>query len=206
MQSIENKVCNRIYGHGKGWVFTNKDFSDLANAGTIDVSLHRLKDTGTIRRICRGVYDCPIYSEFLNTTLAPDIDKVAKAIARRSGWRIYPEGNVALNLLGLSNQVPGRIVYLSDGVNRSRIYKIGNFPLEIKKAPLKDINLQYGKSTLVVQALKALGNPYISDDVIEKLSSKFTKKEKKRILQDTSYVTGWIREAILKICNGGENE
>jgi hypothetical protein len=55
MQSIANKVINRIYGHGRGWAFIPKDFTDLGKRPAIDVSLNRLIKKGTIRRIMRGI-------------------------------------------------------------------------------------------------------------------------------------------------------
>lgn len=201
MQSIEKKIYSRICGHGKGWVFVNKDFSDLANARTIDTALHRLQDAGRIRRISRGVYDFPKYSDFLKQLVSPSIEQAAHAIARRSGWRIYPEGNLALNQLGISTQVPGRHIYLADGINRTQEYKIGNQQLEIKKAPPKDLAMKHDESLILVQALKALGADYITDEVIKKLRSRFSSQQKKHILRDTAYVTQWIRQAILKICS-----
>lgn len=205
MQSIEEKIYRRICGHGKGWVFINKDFSDISSAQAVDTNLHRLEKAGKIRRICRGIYDFPKYSDFLKQLISPSINEIAHAIARRSGWRIYPEGNLALNQLGISTQVPGRLIYLADGINRSQEYKIGNQTLEIKKASIKDMNLKHAESLVLVQALKALGADYITDDVISKLQTRFTSQQKKRILKDTTYVTEWIRQAIVKICLGKEN-
>lgn len=78
---------------------------------------------GRIRHVCRGVYDHPPFSDLLQQPLCPDIDQVAHALGRKFNWRIQPSGVAALNMLGLSTQVPGRWVYLSDGPNRE--YAIG---------------------------------------------------------------------------------
>ena len=123
MQSIENKVINRIYGNGRGWSFSKKDFLDLADDGAIRLSLMRLTERGTIRRVIRGIYDYPRFSELLQETMGSDLDQIAHALARKFGWRIQVSGNTALNLLGLSTQVPAQAVYLSDGP--SKTYEIG---------------------------------------------------------------------------------
>jgi len=206
MKTIEEKIYSRICRNGAGWVFSNKDFSEIAGSATIDVSLYRLLKAGKIRKVCHGIYDYPKYSEFLKQTLSPDLDLTAKAIARKLGWRIQPEGNTALNLLGLSNQVPGRIVYLSDGPDRCRSYKIGKQILEIRNIAKKEIGFKHFESGLLVQALRALGRNHVTDDIIEKIRDAFPAKTRNRIIADTSYVTGWIREIIIQICQKAKNE
>lgn len=57
-QSIEKKIT-RIKGHGKGWSFSQKDFTDLGQRTAIDTALQRLHDNGEIRRVTRGIYDYP---------------------------------------------------------------------------------------------------------------------------------------------------
>jgi uncharacterized protein DUF6088 len=141
MQSIEDKVISRIYGRGRGWAFTAADFSGKFKRTSVDWALSNLVKTDKIRRVCRGVYDYPKYSELLKQPLSPDFDQVAQALARKFNWRIQASGNAALNLLGLSTQVPGRIIYLSDGPDRS--YKIGQSELHFKKEALKNIGFKH---------------------------------------------------------------
>ncbi len=131
-QSIENKVISRIYGNGRGWAFSPKDFSDLGTRSSIDVALHRLLAKETIRRVIRGIYDYPRFSERLKRTLSADVDQVARAFARKFGWSIQPTGMAALNILGLSTQIQGQYAYLSDGPNRT--YGIGGQDLIFKHA------------------------------------------------------------------------
>ena len=102
MQTIENKVINRIYAKGRGWAFFKNDFIDLGSAVSIDQVLSRLSKKGIIRRIMRGLYDYPKYSKLLKQRISIDIDQVAHAQARKFGWNIRISGNAALNLLGLS--------------------------------------------------------------------------------------------------------
>ena len=115
MQSVDDKIVSRIYGRKRGWSFSKNDFLDLAGDDAIRKALSRLEARGTIRRVLRGLYDYPRFSTLLNEPMGPDLDQVAQALARKSGWRIQPSKNTALNVLGLSTQVPAQAVYLSDG-------------------------------------------------------------------------------------------
>ena len=159
-----------------------------------------------IRRIARGLYDYPRYSELLKQNLSPDIEKVAQAIAGKFNWNIEVSGDTALNLLGLSTQVVGKYIYLTNGANRS--YKIlDNITIEFKKSALKNIGFKHRESILLVQALKSLGKERIDDEIISKLQNTIEKSMCDKILKDTKTVTNWIYEVIKKVCvKGCENE
>lgn len=201
MQAIEEKVISRIYGRGRGWVFTKVDF--VAEFGEVNIhkALSNLAQAGKIRRVCRGVYDYPAYSELLQQALSPDMDQVAQALARKFNWRILPSGDAALNLLGLSTQVPGRWVYLSDGPSRE--YAIGKQTLQFKKSALKEVGFKYRESGLVVQALKALGRERVDAPIAEKIRAQLDVKTRERILKDTRTVAAWIHQWIKEMAKEG---
>jgi len=198
MQSTENTILSKIYGHGRGWAFCQKDFSPLASREAIDIALHRLHKKGTIRRVLRGLYDYPKFSELLNKDLSPDIDQVAGALARKFGWHIQPSGSAALNLMGLSTQVPGRYVYLSNGP--ARTYEIGNTELVFENTALKEAGFKLRESALIVQGLKSLGREQITTQIIAGIRHWLDPSLRSKVLKDTSTATGWVYEAIRKIC------
>ena len=198
MQSIENKVLKRIQGKGKGWAFCQIDFLDIGSRSAVDNALFRQHKVGAIRRVIRGIYDYPQQSSLLDTPLSPDPDQVAPALARKFGWRIQPSGPAALNLLGLSTQVPGQITYLSDGPDRS--YTINNIKLIFKKTALKESGFKHPESALVVQSLKSLGQNHVTEDVISKVRNWLRPELRSKVLNDTRTVTGWIHDAIKKVC------
>jgi len=199
MQAIENKIISRIYGRGKGCVVSPVDFFDLGTAESVRKALSRLEQSGKLRRVLRGVYDFPKFSNLLNKQLSPDVDAVALALARKFNWKISPTGDTALNLLGLSTQVPGRFVYLSNAPSRS--YELGNQVLEFKKTTLKEIGFKHHESELLVQALKSLGKDRIDDHLIAKLSKKYKPVTCRKILKDTQMARVWVYETIKKICH-----
>jgi site-specific DNA-cytosine methylase len=153
-QPIEQKILSRIYGNGRGWAFSPADFADLGARPTIDSALHRREREGIIRRVIRGIYDYPRQSKALGGPVSPNIDQVADALARKFVWRIQPNGATAQNLLGLSTQVPARLVYLSDGPDRS--YTVGKTSLAFEHTALKEAGFKLQESRLVVQALMLL--------------------------------------------------
>lgn len=197
MQAIEQKILSRIYGRGRGWAFTKTDFIADFGEANIHKAFSTLAQSGTIRRVCVGVYDYPRQSQLLGQ-LSPDIDQVAQALARKFNWRIQASGDTALNLLGLSTQVPGKWLYLSDGPGRR--YEIGEQELIFRKSALKDTGFSLRESGLLVQAIKALGKEHIDAVVIKKLRQSIDPKRRTRLLQDTRMVTSWIYEIIKRIC------
>lgn len=146
----------------------------------------------------RGLYDYPRFSDLLNRQLSPDIDQVASALARKSGWHIQPSAPAALNLMGLSTQVPGRYVYLSDGP--ARTYEVGKTELIFESTALKEAGFKLHESALIVQGLKSLGREGITPETIEKIRQWLDPSLRSKVLKDTATVTGWVYEAIRQIC------
>lgn len=201
MQAVEQKILSRIYGRGRGWAFTKTDFVAGFGEANIHQALSTLTRAGKIRRVCHGVYDYPRHSELLGQALSPDIDQVAQALARKFNWRIQPSGEAALNLLGLSTQVPGRWIYLSDGPSREySLGEDGRQTLAFRKSSLKDTGFKYRESGLLVQALKALGKERVDAAVIETLRRRLEPKLCRHILSDTRAVAGWILQIIKRVC------
>ena len=125
--SCQNEIMNKILQAPHGTGFTASDFSELAEPRTIGKSLERLAASGKIRRVLRGVYDRPQYSELLQEYEAPSPVGIAEALARNYHWTIVPSGQIVLNQLGLSTQVPAAWIFISDGPYKS--YQMGGIPL-----------------------------------------------------------------------------
>jgi hypothetical protein len=197
--SAKDKVLSRIYGKGKGWVFSATDFTLNLSRWKVDRSLADLAREGKIRRIMQGLYDYPKHSDILKKEMAPDIQKAAEAIARKYGWRIYPDGNTALNYLGLSTQVVAKNIYLSDGPSRK--CRIGARDLFFKHTTTKEA-VKYSETALVIQAIKAIGEKQVTDDFLSALSQKYSIPQWARIKKDAAKATGWVYEQISRIAGG----
>ncbi|MPM47443.1 hypothetical protein SDC9_94153 [bioreactor metagenome] len=182
-----------------GTVFIPSDFFDIAEAVKVNVALKRLRDGGELRRVMRGVYAKPKYSELLKTEIPPRSDDIAKAIARNYGWTIVPCGDTALNLLGLSPQVPAVWLYVSDGPYKS--YEADEIALKFKHTDNKNevIGISY-QTALIIQALKALGKENVTDKEISELSKALNRSQKQEMLLESRRVTAWVYEYIKQIC------
>jgi hypothetical protein len=197
MQIMRDQIVARIERLGEGKAFSAKDFLDIASRGTIDMALGSLARNGTIRRIRRGLYDMPRVNPKLGGKLSPDIDEAAQAIARRQRWKIVPEGAWAANLLGLSTQVPAKIIYLTDGPNNEVL--IGRRSIHFKHARPKAMAGLEGKFALVVQALRYLGKEGVGAREIQTLRTALSAGEKRRLVKDARFGVDWIYEVAKKI-------
>ena len=191
-------IRDRINRSDSGTVYVAVDFVDISDKTSVNAYLARLVDEGLIRRVLRGVYDKPEYNDFLGEYVAPSPNKVANALARNFGWTIVPCGDTALNLLGLSTQVPAEWVYVSDGTYKK--YTYDNTTIEFKRTTNKEVSKLSYKTALTVQALKALGKEKIDDIVINRLTKLLTADEKKTMIEEAKAATSWIYEYIKLIC------
>lgn len=193
-------IKNRILAEKIGAVFVAADFADITDKTTTNVALARLESEGIIRRVLRGVYDKPEYNEFLKEYIAPIPDNVAHALARNYGWTIVPCGDTALNLLGLSTQVPATWVYVSDGTYKE--YTYDNTTIQFKRTTNKEVSKLSYKTALTIQALKALGKDKIDDALLDSLRKLLTVDEKQTMMSEAKTATSWIYEYIRQICRG----
>ena len=196
MISVDEKVLARIRRLGPGACVTAKDFLDRGSRASVDHALSILARQGDIRRVCRGVYEYPKQGKLIPGPMPPDFDQVGRAIARSTGTRIQPAGAVAANLLGVSEQVPARILYLTDGL--SRTLRIDSRTIQFKRVRSKEL-LANEKSALVVQALRFVGRESITDDVLARIRRVLTSKERHRLLKDAQYTSDWIADAARRI-------
>lgn len=197
-----NQIRGNIEKAENGSVFVSTDFTDITDKKTVNMGLIRLADEGLIKKILFGVYYKPEFSKLLGETVAPSPNKVAHALARNFGWTIVPCGDTALNLLGLSTQVPSQWVYVSDGAYKE--YTFDNTTIKFKRTTNKEISKVSYKTALTIQALKALGKENITEQVISRLKKILTDEEKEKMLAESKSATSWVLELIKVICKDEE--
>jgi hypothetical protein len=195
-QSIDNKIKKRIQGNGQGWVFTPANFSDLGSRDAVASALKRYRKSGFIRQLARGLYDYPRTDPELGL-LTPSPDAIAKALAGRDAVRLQPSGAYAANLLGLSTQIPMKIVFLTDG--RSRTVQIGKKQIVLKQTTPRNMATAGRISGLVIQALRHLGRKHVDDEVISILDRKLDADAGKQLLKDVRFAPSWIAEIMRRI-------
>ncbi len=191
LQEIENKNLK---------VFYSAMFLNLGNYKAVSKALERLVNDKKIRRIARGIYDKPEYNARFEMFASPNINDVANAIASQFNWNICPSGNYALNLLGLSTQIPAKYIYISDGPYKT--YMIEGSELEFKHSNKKEISDFSYKTLIVIQALKALGKNNITNTDLEKIKKHLSDEDKQNLLKEGIKTNIWIYEIIKQICGG----
>lgn len=188
-KSIESKVFSAIKRRGCGAVFVPADFLDLGSREAIDLVLHRLTRTGTIRRLARGVYDYPTEHPVLGA-IQPSAETVARALAGRDRTRIQPAGAYAANILGLSEQVPAKSVFLTDGP--SRTVKIGQMTIQLRQTTARNMATAGRLSGLLIQALRELGKEHISKERVEHLKRTLPAKKRRELVKDLRLAPAWM--------------
>jgi len=202
MQTIEEKILSRFYGRGKGHVATQKFFLDLGSRDSIDQALSRLTRNGKLRRIARGLYEYPRTIPILGE-LMPDLEKVATAMAGREGIRLQETGAYAANLLHLSEQVPMKVVFLTDGTSKKT--KIGNQMIELRKASPKRMQLAGKVSGLVFEALREIGKDNLTEEHVSILQKTLTDSQKGKVLGDLREAPSWMHPFIREISKVRKN-
>lgn len=195
-ENIEKTLLKRIRGGGRGSVFMPNHFAGIAPRTAIDQALSRMAKSGSIRRIARGVYDYPITDPLLGE-LSPTIEAITKALTQRDRIRLQPSGAYALNLLGLSEQVPSEIVFLTDG--ESRTLKIGPMTIQLRRTTPRNLAAVGRLSGLIIQAFRSLGKDHVTQARIEKLKATIPLKQRQELLKDLALAPAWMHPILREL-------
>lgn len=196
MQSVEDKILRRIRGKPKGWVFTANDFWDFGSAESVRKALKNICDRGRIHRIARGLYHNPKTHPKLGT-LAPTPEDIVEAIKTKNHTKTQPTGAYAANLLGLSTQVPGKVIFLTNGPDKQ--LTVGSRTIQLKN---RSPRFMAGAGTitgLFIHALKYIGQKRFKDRHLEILKRSLDSKQKQRIQKDIKLAPAWIAAVIRKL-------
>lgn len=200
-ESYKGSIVKKIESMEPGSVFIANDFLDMASYERVRNILNRLVIDGEIQRVLKGVYYQPRFSDLINEYEAPNVHRVAQAIARKYNWTIAPSGKTALNILGLSTQVPAKWSYISDG--RYITYSFDGIEIEFKKRSNAKISGMSPMTALVIGAIKSLGKDGVTEVQIETIRKKLTEEEKTILLEEGKTASAWIYEVLRKV---GEKE
>lgn len=190
LETIESWIKSRKPGE----VFTIKDLPSGISRGMGDVTFSRMARAGVIRRVARGVYDIPQWNQLLQKQVAVDVDKVAHAIARRFGWTIRPSDECAVNVMGLSTQIPAGYVYISTGPSKK--YVIDGCPVAFVHRCNREMMLRLPAARDIVRALKGLGKAYATPGIVAQMARRYSNQEWEEICTASKSVSEWILELL----------
>jgi len=193
VDSVEKRIGSRVKDKGRGWCFTPKAFLDLGSPEAVRLALHRLEKRRAIRRLARGLYDSPRQHPTIGL-LSPDPEQVANALAERDAARLQPSGAYAANLLGLSEQVPARIVFLTDGP--ARHVKIGHQEVVLKNTTPRNMATAGTISGTVIQALRYLGARQTDASQVAHLRQTLPASDRAQLKRDRVHAPGWMHRLL----------
>ena len=203
MDSVAASVLKRIRVHGRGWVFTPRDFLALGTRRAVDRALARLTQDKTIRRLAQGLYDYPRVHKKLGI-LAPNPDDVAAVLAAKTGSRVQISGARAANLLGLTDQVPAQLVYLTDGP--AHRVKIGAQTIQLKPARPSRFPGAGTPAGLALQAIRAVGPQANKDFVVRQLSRALSARDRAQLAKLIKHAPAWSHEIIRRLKTSTSSE
>jgi hypothetical protein len=201
LKSIDSRILEAINARGRGSVFVPTDFLDFGSREAVDVVLHRLLRKETIRRLARGIYDFPKEHPVLGW-LQPSPEKIAGALVGRDCTHIQPTGAYAANILGLSEQVPAKIVFLTDGP--SRTIKIGLTTIQLRRTTAKNMAMAGRLSGLLMQALRELGKENVTTERIEHLKRIIPLDKRQELRNDIRLIPEWMHPIFRKLAEEDE--
>lgn len=196
INSIDSQISRRVARCARGTVFTPDMFVNAGSRSAIDKALQRLEAKGTLRRLSRGLYDKPRMDPLLGT-LWPTVDAVVKAMAGTHKLRIQPAGVYAANMLGLSEQVPAKVVLLTDGL--SRTVQAGPLRIALKRTTPRQMAAAGRTSGLLIQGFKSLGAAHLTPSRIARLRQTIPAAERAKVLKDIALAPAWMRPAIRQV-------
>ncbi len=192
---VENRIAESLKVLPKGSVLFVDDFLDYGSPESVKKALLRLKEKEILVRLAHGIYLYPKVDNELGV-LFPSTEEIAKAIARRDKARIIATGTQALNKMGLSTQVPMKVVYLTDGAARS--IKVGKRIITFKKTSPKNLMVKGKISSLAIQALKTIGQKKVDNATIEKIQDKLKNENIENIIYDAKLAPAWINTILMQ--------
>jgi len=191
--SVDSAILRHLNEHGRGWVFTPVQLNELGSRDAVASALKRYKVSGTIRQIAWGLYDYPVVDPLFGV-VPPSAERVVQAIAARDAVRVQPGGAMAANALGLSTQVPSKLVYLTDG--RTQRIVVGRSEILLKHTSPRFMATAGRLSGLVFVALRFLGKESITDDMIHSLLRRLKHDDIQQIRRDITHAPVWMASAL----------
>lgn len=202
MDKVHQEIEKRLMKRKRGYLFLLSDFRGLGTESAIKMALSRLSKDGKVKRLAKGIYVVPKTDPLIGKIL-PSMEEIAEFIARKSKVRIKPAGSFALHKLGLTTQVPTRLVYLTDGAARQ--IRIGKAVIKFKPTTPKKLSLEGELSGLIIQALEELGVENIDHAIERRIKELLGKEKEDKLLRDMKLAPAKISDYLYKLLKEEKN-
>ena len=197
---ITTRVQSKILSLAKGAVFASNSFKFAdANQNSVEKELSKLNADGVIKRFRKGIYYKPQKSSLFGDVL-PNPSAIAQAIAELNHALIVPDGSMALNMLGLSDQVPMKYIYLNDKLHKSEF--VGKTEIVFKRINAKKLTAYNKKAGLVLSAIEYLGrHAFDNKDLVKDFASKLNTNDIKDLDRASKGYPVWTQSRVKEIIN-----
>lgn len=196
MKSVHKIIENRINSLKQGDIVFPTEFRGLGTEDAVKKALSRISKEGKIERLAHGIYYLPKHHEKFGKLL-PSLEEVAQAIALHEHVRIKPAGAYALNKLGLSTQVPAKLVYITDGQRRD--IKIGKGGIKFKPTTPKKFGMKGPISSLLIQALEEIEPSQIDTEMKIKIKALLDQELPENIQEDIKLAPAKVNDLLIDI-------
>lgn len=194
--SIHNQLKKEIKELPPGKLLFPTDFLEIGDGPSLLMAFSRMVREKILIRLAKGIYVKHQEDPYLGKIL-PSLDQIAKAIAEKEQVIIRPTGSQALNMLGLSTQVPTKVVYLTNGSRRE--IKVGKGVIIFKPTTPKKLAAKNFLIYLSIQALIELGSKGTNQKVINILTEKLRQIPPGEIREDARHAPQIVRQTLLTI-------
>ena len=196
--TVHKQIEKKLVKIKKGQLLLLSNFREMGSDVAIRKAFSRLSNEGKIKRIARGIYLVPESDSILGE-LMPSMESVAEFIAKKEHIRIKPVGSYALHKLGLTTQVPMKLVYFTDGP--ARLIKIGKTTIKFKPTTPKKLALEGELSSLIIQALEELGTENLEAGTIKRIKELLKKEDPKKLMKDLKLAKATISKFLFALLN-----
>lgn len=197
MNASDNAVRERILGLERGTVFFPSNFDDIATDTAVRQTLSRMVKRGEIIRVSHGIYCYPRSNPALGLDIiTPSAEYIAQRVAERDKVKIIPTGDQALNQLGLSTQVPGNAVYITNGARKKISLGKGRSIVFRESNEFRLFDFKSKVMMLAVSAMRSIGNDKITDDILSAIRKIVKNVSPEMYEHDIRLAPAWVRKKL----------
>lgn len=194
-ESIIGQIQARVKRSKSGQIFLPSDFKDLGTSAAIRKALSRLVEQKILIRMGQGIYVTAVHDKVFGEVL-PSIEEIATSIAKKEHVKIMLTGQHALNKIGLSTQVPMKLVFLTNGTKKN--INIGKSSIIFQPTTSKKLAMLGSISSLLFLGLEELDLKQLSKSEIEKIISLLKKEDTKKLKHDLKLAPTKISDFVIK--------
>ena len=191
MSSISEQIIEYAETLPEGSPLCPKDFMHVGDRQAVYQAFSRLTRRDRLRRIFQGVYMRTVETRFGRR--GPSVDKAIPELSELWGEVIVPSGGAAANLLGLTDQVPMRRIYLTSGPDRRLVF--GARKVDLRHAPNWQLVAPYRLSGALVRALTFLSREEV-EDALGLVAPKLSDVDIAELLAVREILPAWIAEPL----------